>query len=185
MEVGLKNFSEKLKMARLKSGYTQTQLAEMVGIRSATLSAYENTNEEKRATPSLEVAVKICVALNVSLDYLCGLDSPYAPKSKVEEAKNYLYSLTKTLDVFHLNAGEPRIDYSNRLIKDIDGTCRNEACFGIHFPDNSTGSDFLRDWLNIWNLKSAGTLNNELYETIVESLCEKYSKKIIDDVLPF
>ena len=44
-------FAQRLKAARLKMGISQKYLAEQVGIRSATLSAYENAEAEKRVTP--------------------------------------------------------------------------------------------------------------------------------------
>ena len=54
---------------RKKRGITQKELAAVLSVSVATLSAYEND----RMTPSDEVKKKISIYLNISLDYLLGL----------------------------------------------------------------------------------------------------------------
>lgn len=54
--------------ARKKKGYSQDELAKKVGTISFTIGRYER-NEIK---PSIDIAVKIADALEVSLDYLTG-----------------------------------------------------------------------------------------------------------------
>ena len=71
----IETFAKRMKTARLQHDIKQKDLAERIGVRSATISAYENENESKRATPSLENAFAIAKELNVSLDYLCGLEA--------------------------------------------------------------------------------------------------------------
>lgn len=71
----IETFAKRMKTARLQRDIKQKDLAERIGVRSATVSAYENENESKRAIPSLENAFAIAKELNVSLDYLCGLDA--------------------------------------------------------------------------------------------------------------
>lgn len=59
-------FHDRLKEARIKSGYTQDQLAEMLGIGKSTLSGYENGNRE----PAIATVAKIIDLLNIDANYL-------------------------------------------------------------------------------------------------------------------
>ena len=65
-------FSERLKEARLTAKLKQTELAKLSGVTAATISAYERADDGKGKNPSLENALKLAQALNVSLDWLCG-----------------------------------------------------------------------------------------------------------------
>lgn len=69
-EEELKAFSQNLKAARENAKLSQKELANTIGITSASISAYE----KRVKNPSLEVALGLAKALNVSLDSLCGID---------------------------------------------------------------------------------------------------------------
>lgn len=60
----------RLTIARIVRGLSQKELAERVGVRSASISGYESG----KASPSLDVLIKLAKALNISLDYLCSID---------------------------------------------------------------------------------------------------------------
>ena len=64
-------FYDRLKESRIKSGLTQEQLAEKLGIAKSTLSGYESGNRE----PNVQTIKKIADVLNVSADELLGIDS--------------------------------------------------------------------------------------------------------------
>lgn len=55
--------------AMVKTGLTQGKIAEMTGINQSHISNYYC----RKCTPSMESLAKLCVALNVSADYLLGL----------------------------------------------------------------------------------------------------------------
>ena len=59
-------FHNRLKEARIKSGLTQDQLAEKLGIAKSTLSGYEGGNRE----PAISTIAKILNILNVDANYL-------------------------------------------------------------------------------------------------------------------
>lgn len=65
-------FSERLRAARKNKDITQSELEGACGVAQSAISVYENG--EKSQTPNLEDAVKIADVLNVSLNWLCGLD---------------------------------------------------------------------------------------------------------------
>lgn len=64
------NFNENLKEARLKSGLSQKDLSENIGVAKSTYSLYESGKRE----PNLDTIKKIASALNVSADTLLGID---------------------------------------------------------------------------------------------------------------
>lgn len=63
---------ERIKALRKELGWSQGELAEAVGTDARQISRYENG----RITPSLDVAMRIAEALDVSLDYLVFDDVP-------------------------------------------------------------------------------------------------------------
>ena len=69
-----KLFSERLKKARADKGWSQIKLADAVGVRQNTISGYENSAGEKGNSPKLDVAARIAECLDVSLDWLVGMD---------------------------------------------------------------------------------------------------------------
>ena len=66
-------FSERLKIARQNAKLTQKQLADMSNVTAATISSYESENGTK--VPALDKVIAIAKALNVSIDWLCGLEN--------------------------------------------------------------------------------------------------------------
>ena len=64
------NFNENLKEARLKSGYSQKEVADKIGVAKSTYSLYESGNRE----PNVDTIKKISDILKVSADTLLGLE---------------------------------------------------------------------------------------------------------------
>lgn len=90
------NFNENLKEARLKSGISQKDLAESIGVAKSTYSLYESGKRE----PNVDTIKKIASSLNVSADTLPGIDNEPITlaahfegdeytESEVEEIKNF------------------------------------------------------------------------------------------------
>lgn len=68
-------FARRLKESRERSGLKQKELAEQVNVTPQTISAYEKAEVDgKGKNPTLENAVEIAKVLNVSLDWLCGME---------------------------------------------------------------------------------------------------------------
>lgn len=59
----------KLKEFRIKAGLTQVDLAEKVGVRQSTIAMLE---AGKNKLPRMETLLKICDALNCTVDELVG-----------------------------------------------------------------------------------------------------------------
>lgn len=80
-------FSKRLKEARQKAGLTQAELAKMADTTPATVSAYENTGNIKKA--SLDLVINLAKALNVSLDWICGLDNNLAKQTDSSDERKF------------------------------------------------------------------------------------------------
>lgn len=63
-------FGERLRQLRKQKNLTQKQLAELVGVTNSIISFYEVGDR----MPSPEMIVKLAKALNVSTDYLLGMN---------------------------------------------------------------------------------------------------------------
>ena len=68
-------FGEKLKQARLRKGYTQEEVARLIGVAKSTFTGYEKDNRE----PDVLKIRKIINALDVSAEYLLGTKKPIMP----------------------------------------------------------------------------------------------------------
>ncbi len=64
-------FRERLRNTRESLEISQTQMADMLGIAVTTYRNYENTTRE----PNYDILKNISKVLNVSTDYLLGIDS--------------------------------------------------------------------------------------------------------------
>ena len=62
-------FSKRLKEQRKAAGFTQQQMAELLGIKQQSYTRYENNKGE----PNLETVVCIAAILDVSSDFLLGI----------------------------------------------------------------------------------------------------------------
>ena len=63
-------FSDRLKQARLRAGFTQMQLGVMAGIEEFSASARINQYEKAVHAPNYDTAVRLSVALEVPVSYL-------------------------------------------------------------------------------------------------------------------
>lgn len=77
-EVKIMTIGERIKKARLEKGYTQSQLAEMIGVAKNTITGYETGTREPDAIKINAIAK----ALNVSGDYLLGTEYNWLPSSE-------------------------------------------------------------------------------------------------------
>lgn len=68
------SLGDRIRERRVKLGFTQDQLADLIGMKRANIAAYE----ANRNSPPSEVLPKLADALKCSADYLLGMvDEPY------------------------------------------------------------------------------------------------------------
>ena len=77
------SFPQKLKKARINTGFTQREVAKELGIKQPTLACYETG----RSQPDIETLGTLADFYGVSLDWLLGTKGNTAPPNvKIEEA---------------------------------------------------------------------------------------------------
>lgn len=100
------NLAERIKNARLNKHYTQKDLAELINVKSTTVSGWELGRNE----PSIDTLKKLATKLDVSFDYLAGVSSH-------SNANASNADLDKLLDNAHSYDGKPMDDHDRALIK--------------------------------------------------------------------
>lgn len=65
------SLADRIKSVRTRNGYTQRDLARVLSVKPATISAWEVGRNE----PSLSMVKKLANVLGVSFEYLAGVDS--------------------------------------------------------------------------------------------------------------
>ena len=73
-------FGNKLKLLRLRAGLTQAELAERINISASAVGMYEQGRRE----PDNETLLKLCLALNASVDYILGMSKNIYSSSNSE-----------------------------------------------------------------------------------------------------
>jgi len=164
-------FAKNLKAARERAGMKQNELADKIDVTPQTISAYEKAEVgSKGKNPTLENALAIAEALQVSLDELCGREDVCAirsaEKTKREIAEDFVFlnnvpdiefsTVTRTKTITHGFAGEYpeyediKVEYPAIIIKDSDI------------------GRFIKSWYKIQKLYNDGTIDDELYNLWVD-----------------
>ena len=167
-----KIFSEHLKELRSKSGKTQKQFAEFVGSTPATISAYENGAKN----PSLELVSSIAACCNVSLDWLCGLSDKKGQKKSILTYSDSLNLFYDFMEAARAHGLDIKINFD---------TVSFFSKIFIEITDSGVLSDAIKEFKAIYDLYAANTITKEMYDTLFESLSNKYNKQITDEGLPF
>lgn len=82
---------ERIKELRTENGYTQEELAKLLGLNSkSNIANYENGAN----SPSDKIKIKMCKLFNCSMDYLMGLVSHKHPKEELED-ELYKFNLSE------------------------------------------------------------------------------------------
>lgn len=155
-------FSERLKLERRKAGFTNESLAEEAGLSIDTLISYTRADP---SMPNIVNAAALATALNVSLDYLCGLSE--AKEINVERRVSP-YVLLMNLYIATKDAGlSVNIDTSRRSI-----TFKSENAHIAYFFDQvrncKTLSDARELAMQFDNMKLIGN------QIVDKDTCEKY-----------
>lgn len=97
---------DRIKALRKEAGWSQGELAEKTGADARQVSRYENG----RITPSLDAAMRIAEAFNVSLDHLTFDNIPRRPLHAAENALGDRLAVVAELDPDDLTALRNVID---------------------------------------------------------------------------
>jgi len=98
-----KPISKKLKELREEKGYLQKFVADKIGVRSNTLSGYENGTR----SPDPEMILKLAELYDVSTDYLLGRTSNRNSKTE-DDIDEELKELLSEMNVWYKNEPEDK-----------------------------------------------------------------------------
>src|SRR5699024_5653337 len=96
-----KPISKKLKELREEKGYLQKFVANKIGVRSNTLSGYENATR----SPAPEMILKLADLYDVSTDYLLGRTSNNKTEDEIDEE---LKEILSEMNVWYKNEPEDK-----------------------------------------------------------------------------
>lgn len=159
-------FAERLKEARLKADLSQAELSRRTKISAATLSTYESTDNPK--SPPIDKAATIARELNVSLDWLCGLDtgeksSDEKEQMNIDDILNAVITLSK-LNSTMIDIEHPAFD-TGKLYANI---CICDQVLCEFAEEYQKIADFMK------NPDYPEYLKNGLKETLMNKFTSKY-----------
>lgn len=169
----MEEISKKLREYRAGLNATQREMAEKIGISSASLSAYESGSK----TPPLDIAIRIADTLNVSLDYLCGRITRKA-ESRINTYADIIKRFIELTDVL---GGHAKIEYTERVGSSCGDMLSDEELLRCR-TINKNGypvwgkmgharflsidgilASFFKGWSNVRKLYLDGTIDDEMY----------------------
>lgn len=107
-----RNMGKKLTEIRKKIGYTQQEVAEIIGIGRATLSNYEKGER----TIDIVTLHKLCSLYCISIDYLVGMKETPEPESNYEEKFELLSSGFSPAALEHIYTNNDFTELINDLV---------------------------------------------------------------------
>lgn len=152
-------FSERLKQARASTKMTQAQLGGMCKLSSTSIAAYENGQK----VPRITTAAKLASVLNVSLDWLMGLDDNKSPRPRTAEDCAQIM-----LDAISAWESKGLID---RI--EIGGNARESLTIKL---SNGMLLDFVRDWAKVHEMYAGKVIDQEMYDAWIEKRLMELAK---------
>ena len=104
------NFGERLVLVRKRKNLSQSQIGKLIGINGDAYGRYER-NEVK---PTIEMAVKIAKALEVSLDYLTGTSELELDKNTLKRVEEITKLSEKDKDYIFVTLDALIRDFKNK-----------------------------------------------------------------------
>ena len=168
------NYFQRIKETRVSKNLTQKMLAGMAGIAPGSLSTYENGHK----APPIDAAARIAKSLDVSLDWLFGLE---AKESITQTPKTYADLVRLILLIVGASKAFPgiiekpwredqRLDEDESLDflhteADWGDTKSSYASIEI---SNWEVVDFFRTWAKLYELHKTDILDDEIYNMWID-----------------
>ena len=96
---------ERLRELRIKSGFTQSQIAKILNIDRSTYSYYEIG----KTTPDVATLMSLTKIFNISMDSLLGDEISQKSLAQKRSAENYLFSKKNTSHIYELSGEEKEL----------------------------------------------------------------------------
>ncbi len=163
-------FSARTKEAREKNSHlTQAKVAEKIGTNDSHISKIENGLQ----LPNLATAVGIAKAINVSLNWLCGIDE-YGNDEKEEDIWNKVSVAQAFLIV--LNKFTPHVEVTGE--EGCEEITLKLSMNGLLPSDKTTLANFFKGYLPIQLLMQSGLDCSDTVDELAEKLLKEYEDKI-------
>ena len=91
----INSFAKRLKALRERKQLTQSQLAEIIGVSSQTISSYEKKDGGK--IPALDKVIALAKVLETSLDYLCAMTDTDSKNTGIENYADMMFYIDEIL----------------------------------------------------------------------------------------
>lgn len=169
----VKTFAKRLKEAREHQGLKQHELANIIDVTPATISAYERANGEKGKNPTLDKAISLANALGVSLDWLCGIECTNSEIALTNAAwLSYLVGLLSHSPTTQVIEDYAPIAIDANAIRLVVSESETDAVATISFY----GVEMKTFWNGLVSvMKLQKDLEPDLYNTLISALVDKYS----------
>lgn len=171
-QLNVKDMGNKIKLARAKAGLTQQQLANAVGVSKTTISNIENDGTQSGG--NITLIASIAVALNTSLDEICGINSRPA-ESNEQDIKNKILNAIKTL--IDLDKSQIRLSKRNASFDD--------DIVNLNITISDTGLAYFAQEYNNAIKTIEVNRNTEYYEDIKTTIMNAFECRFIDMKLDF
>ena len=152
-------FSERLKAARIKAALSQKGLSEQSGVSPLSISGYESSTK----TPNLSSAYALASALNVSLDWICGLNEENIQEPSTPTTRDYLLFTTRLID-----------------------TITNESFLKLAEENLTSGTpiyDFIIDYLKFKDMVKNWNTNIEIINETLNHLFQDFELYSVESLL--
>ncbi len=166
-------FPKRLKEARQNKGLNMAELAEKTGITASAISSYERAEENgktKPKIPSIENAMKLAIALGVSIDWLCGIDSisENSNYSEMQIAEKCLSAVETLLQIcFESEINPHHKQIAGEIINCTQIILYNEQFF--HFAEELKAA---------YLLTNNSALSEEVKKALLVAVKKKYVKEL-------
>ena len=180
-------FAQRLSELRKEKNETQAEFSQRTGIRQQTISGYENG----KISPTLDAAIEIAKACDVSVDWLCGLTD--TRRNKFIEYADVIMALVNIGQATGGNLYLTKVEVDRY---DYDGPWVEEQV-ALRIEDEEI-QKFLKSWNDILPLVKSKTISGNLYSLWLKDEMRKYKTKtpaakeqeeweniLSDDDLPF
>ncbi len=157
-------FAIRMKEARQKNDISQAELSRRTGIAPATLSSYESMENPKN--PTLDKIIAIAKALNVSIDWLCGLEN--------ETKENENIGFDEIMKALSLLLSVCGVEF-----RKSENPAKGEPYSSIMIYSNTINS-FLCEYFRISDFVNDTEYPRYLKDGLKKAVFEKFSKYYIE-----
>ena len=173
-------FVSRLKEAKEKKGITIKELADQCGVSTSAMNRYL----AETSMPTLDVAINMSKALNVSLDWLCGL----------KQEANARYTTGLVMRMVSDLLVKPTIDEDGHKFyaANFDADPDNKGQLYIYLDQlNTPGSIDFRAWSKFIDLYRDGIIDETMYNAWLEKMATERETSLLprtaveQDELPF